>query len=129
MPSLCRLAATALLVAGLGACAPVAMHPAALAPSPRTVPDRVLVAPATVRSSAGISRTLPVGTVLSHRGSVAQGEVWRPLNRTLTAAGWDAHEGWVVLSGPSWVGFYLPVERAFTPVSRPVPFTTEERTR
>ena len=91
MPSLFRITAMALLVAGLATCAPVAMHPAALVSSPRTVPDRVLVAPATVRSSAGISRTLPAGTVLGHRGSVAQGEVWRPLNRTLTAAAGDAH--------------------------------------
>ena len=129
MSLLCRLAATVVLVAGLGACAPVAMQPAALAPPPRAAPDRVLVAPATASSSAGISRTLPAGTVLGHRGRIAQGEVWRPLNRTLTAAGRDAHEGWVVISGPNWIGFYLPVERAFSPAARPVPVTTEEHAR
>jgi hypothetical protein len=102
------------------------MHPASLARPQRNLPDRILVAPASVASSAGVPRTLPPGTVLRHHGSIAEGEVWRPANRVLTAEGWDAHEGWVVLSSHTWVGFYLPVERAFSPLSRPVALTMED---
>lgn len=130
MPSSRRIAAAALLIAGVGACAfPVAMHPAALAPPWRAAPDRVLVARAFAGSPGRSGWTLPAGTVLAHRGRIAQGEVWRPLDRPLNFTGefLDAHEAWVVLSGQVWVGFYLPVVRAFTPLRWPVPVTTEER--
>jgi len=129
-PSTRRIAAAALLVAGAGVCAcSAALHPAALAPPPRAAPDRVLLAPATARLPTGGPETLPAGTVLAHRGRIAQGEVWRPLDRAMTVPvdSSDAHEGWVVLSGDLWVGFYLPVARAFTPLRRPVPVATRGR--
>ncbi len=125
-------AAAAALTASITGCAPVEMRPAALTPEPRGgigLSDRVLTAPVTGRSSAGIPRTLPQGTILRRAGSIPEGEVWRPQNRTLTAQGWNVHEGWVVLSGSAWTGFYLPVERAFSPLAEPVTLTTEERPR
>jgi hypothetical protein len=107
----------------------VAMHPASLAAPLRPRPDRILTAPVSAASSAGVPRTLPPGTVLQYRGRIAEGEVWSPVNRVLTAEGWDAHEGWIVLSGQTWIGFYLPVESAFSPLSQPILLTMEEHRR
>jgi len=72
---------------------------------------------------------MPAGTLLRRVGTIPEGEVWRPLNRVLTARGFNVHEGWVVTTGSAWIGFFHPVERSFSPLARPLVIVTEERPR
>lgn len=61
----------------------------------------------------GYPRLLPRGTVLKHVGRIAEGEVYKPVNFTLTLEGANVHEAFLVLKDFDLVGFYLPVEGAF----------------
>jgi hypothetical protein len=38
-----------------------------------------------------------------------------------TLEGANIHEAWLVIRGAALVGFYLPAERAFSPLTSPVP--------
>ena len=61
----------------------------------------------------GYPRFLPRGTVLKQVGTVADGDVFKPVNFTLTLEGANVHEAFLVLKNNELVGFYLPVEQAF----------------
>lgn len=117
------------MVVMIPACAPIAMRPTQLVVSAEPMPDRTLTAMAPAHSSAGFDAHLPAGTILRSVGNIPEGSVWRPLNRTLAARGYDVHEGWVVLNGQTWIGFYHPVERTFSSLSHPIIIATEDRPR
>lgn len=61
----------------------------------------------------GYSRMLPRGTVLKQTGTVVEGDVYKPVNYTLTLEGANIHEVHLVLKNSELVGFYMPVEKAF----------------
>lgn len=61
----------------------------------------------------GYSRMLPRGTILKQTGKVAEGDVYKPTNFTLTLEGANIHEVHLVLKNTELVGFYMPVEKAF----------------
>jgi len=60
-------------------------------------------------------------------GSIAQGRVLRSTNAVMTVEGKHVHEAYAVVKDGRLVGFYLPVERSFSPLSQPVSLTLEER--
>lgn len=113
----------------IAACATVAMQPTHLVADAQPTSDRTLTAMARAHSSSGFEAPLPAGTILRSVGTIPEGSVWRRLNRTLAARGYNVHEGWVVLNGQVWVGFYHPVERTFSPLSRPIAISMEDRPR
>ena len=49
-------------------------------------------------------------------GRSREGEIFRPVDRVFTVEGAQIHEAYLVLNGERIVGFYLPVERAFSAV-------------
>lgn len=61
------------------------------------------------------ARTLPAGSVWELRGTVPQGKVYRRVNGIFTIEGAHVHEAYLVLADEQLVGFYLPVERAYSP--------------
>ena len=61
----------------------------------------------------GYSRMLPRGTVLKRTGTVTEGDVYKPINYTLTLEGANIHEVHLVLKDLEVMGFYMPVEKAF----------------
>jgi hypothetical protein len=63
----------------------------------------------------GYQRTIGRGTVWTRVGRSAEGEVFKPVDRVFTVEGAHIHEAYLVLDGDRVVGFYLPVERAFSP--------------
>ena len=71
----------------------------------------------------GYSRVLRLGTRWQLFGVLAQGEVYRSPDQTLTVEGYNVHEAYLVVKDSTLVGFYLPVEKTFTPVSKPVQLT------
>jgi len=90
-------------------------------------PRYVVLQPAMFRLDSGYERTIPSGTKFAGAGRVREGAVLRPVETVFTIEGRHMHEAYLVLNGNQLVGFYLPVEKAFSPLSRPVELTIEER--
>ena len=68
--------------------------------------------------STGYGRTLRAGTRWDLFGTIDRGAVYRSQDELLTVEGFNVHEAYLVIKDESLVGFYLPVEKTFTPVSR-----------
>ena len=67
--------------------------------------------------STGYSTTLRQGTRWELIGRLSQGEVYRTRDQVVTVEGAHIHEAYIVVNDKSVVGFYLPVERTFSPVT------------
>lgn len=76
--------------------------------------------------TSGYRRTIAAGTEFVVVGRVAQGLVLKPTQTVLTVEGAHMHEAYAVLHDGRFVGFYLPVERAYTALSNPVPVALQE---
>ena len=124
----CRTFFAATLCTVLAACASeVSMQPAPLQALKQTETSVVrLTADVSGVSSAGYSRTLGLGSQWETIGDTSQGQVLKPLDSVLTVEGANVHEAYVVVRDGAWVGFWLPVERSFSPLRTPVPATFEE---
>ena len=72
-------------------------------------------------------RRIASGTEFVVVGRVAQGLVLKPTQTVLTVEGAHMHEAYAVHRDGQIVGFYLPVERAFTPLVKPAPMPLQER--
>ena len=118
----------ALVVLGLlAACAlPVRQEQLAQSIVPASGRAFVLDANATCSIGTGYSRTLRQGTRWTLYGKTDRGDVYRSREQTLTVEGFNVHEAFPVIRGESLVGFYLPVEKTFTPVSTNVPLKLTE---
>ena len=67
----------------------------------------------------GYSRTLRPGTRWDYAGSIPQGEVFKTKDQILTVEASHIHEAYIVVSSGKLVGFYLPVEKTFSPLNAP----------
>jgi hypothetical protein len=115
-----------LIIASLLGCAPeIIVRPAQLQPNDPTSRQMRVTLTVEARSTAGFHSALPVGTVLEPRGQIAEGIVMAPRNAVLTAEGAHIAEAYAVISGSKWVGFWLPVQRAFSPLQAPVAIQME----
>lgn len=74
------------------------------------------------------TRRIAAGTEFVVAGRIAQGLVLKPTQTVLTVEGAHVHEAYAVHRDGQLVGFYLPVERAFTSLVKPVPMPLQERT-
>ena len=63
------------------------------------------------------TRTLKRGSRWALVGTTPQGSVYRPVDRVLTVEGAHVHEAYIVVAGGRITGFYLPVEKAFSPIT------------
>ena len=108
----------------LAACAPqVVQQPTQLTPG--TGKSFRLTRSAEVDISTGRSTTLRVNTRWELVGTVPQGEVFRTRDQVVTLRGDGVHEGYIVVSQGTLVGFYMPVERAFCPATPSQPLSIE----
>jgi hypothetical protein len=82
-----------------------------------------LTGAATVALATGYSTTLRANTRWELVGSVTHGEVYRTKDQVVTLEGEHIHEGYIVVKQGALVGFYLPVERTFSPVTPAVPLS------
>jgi hypothetical protein len=101
----------------LAACAPeVTRHPAQLTPIAEQPAVTIeVLQEASVRVGPGYDRKIPKGSVWTSVGRIPEGQVFKPVDRVFTVEGAHVHEAYLVLDGDRVVGFYLPVERAFSP--------------
>src|SRR5262249_48913216 len=65
----------------------------------------------------GYKRIIARGSVWTRVGRIAEGEVYKPAGGVFTVEGAQVHEAYLVMEGDRVVGFYLPVERAFSPAA------------
>jgi hypothetical protein len=109
----------------VSACAAVQYTPTPLTPlAAATQPaERSLAQQAAFRLDTGYERTLKAGSAWRQAGAIAQGEVYRPVGAVFTLEGANIHEAWLVVRGDALTGFYLPAERAFSPLQSPVPLS------
>ena len=97
--------------------APVKQQPAGVM-QPAQAPKQFLVLEEVeVRLSTGYKTTIRPQTNWALAGTIAQGEVYKSRDQVLTVEGYDVHEAYLVVSGDELVGFYLPVEHNFAPIS------------
>jgi hypothetical protein len=115
-----QVAAVVLLVA----CAPsIVQQPTQLTPGAGK--NFRLTRAAEVKLSTGYSTTLRANTRWELVGTVPQGEVYRTKDQVVTLEGDHIHEGYVVVKQGALVGFYLPVERTFSPVTEVQPLSIQ----
>ncbi len=128
--------ATALAVAGMsilavlgatGCASEVVRFPAELSGSESGATSYVVAKPADLVLDSGYQRRIESGTELVPFGSVRQGQVLRPTNAVLTVEGTHVHEAYLVVAEGRLVGFYLPFEKAFSPLTRAVHLSIEKR--
>jgi len=109
----------------LGACLTVGFTTKVqLAPKPAAaaaVQEIRLQTAATFRMTIGPSAMLPAGSRWRAAGSLAQGTVYRPLNRVVLLEGYRVDEAWPVVQSGQLQGFFLPAEARFAPVRHAVP--------
>lgn len=121
-----RLAALAAAVTLVACAAEVVRRPTELTAA--VTPGLfVLGAPVEITLDSRYRRHLAAGTELAEIGSVREGRVLKPVNAVLTVEGAHMHEAYAVVQGERLVGFYLPVEKSFSPLSQSVPLLLQER--
>jgi hypothetical protein len=107
-----------------GCAAEVVRHPSAL--TPVAAPARFVLTERTeFRLDSGYTRTIAAGTKLVEAGTIEQGRVLKPIATGLTVEGRYMHEAYPVVRSGRLVGFYLPVEKAFSPLSNPIPLSLQ----
>ena len=99
-----------------GCASDIIRSPAFLSPAePPHARQIEIAAETSTRPSSGYSRVLPVGSIWQLRGTLPQGAVYRRADGIFTVEGAHVHEAYIVVSGDQLVGFYLPVEQAYSP--------------
>ena len=71
--------------------------------------------------STGYTRTLKSGTTWHYVSQISSGDIFKTKDQILTIEGSNIYEAFIVVSDEQLVGFYLPVEQAFSPLSKPLP--------
>ncbi len=100
----------------LAACAPaVVQQPTQFAPGGGK--SFRLARAAEISLSTGYSTKLRPSTRWELVGRLPQGEVYRTRDQVVTVEGSHIHEAYIVVDQGSLVGFYLPVEQTFSPVT------------
>lgn len=87
----------------------------------------VAVRPTAIRLDSGYERTIRAGTEFADAGRIKQGRILKPIGSVFTVEGAHTHEAYPVVDNERIVGFFLPVERAFSPLSQSVTLSIEER--
>ena len=105
-----------LAILGGGCASEVVRRPTELVPAGDSSAVTVeVLADKTIRVGPGYERVIRRGSEWKLVGRSREGDVYRPTDRVFTVEGAQVHEAYLVLDGDRIVGFYLPVERAFSP--------------
>jgi len=79
-----------------------------------------------VSLGTGYSRVLKKGIRWDFVGTTSYGDVYRSKDQILTVEASNIHEAYLVISSGKLVGFYLPVEKSFSPLGDPQVLITKE---
>lgn len=72
-----------------------------------------------IKLGTGYSRQLKSGTNWDYVGKIEHGDVYKTKDQILTIEGSNIFEAYIVVSEDKIVGFYLPVEKTYSPLSSP----------
>lgn len=101
-----------------GCASEVVRRPTALTPATEVPNETIEILKDTAVSvGPGYDRIIAHGSVWTRIGHAPEGDVYKPVGTVFTVEGAQIHEAYLVLDGDRLVGFYLPVERAFSPAS------------
>ncbi len=116
----------------LGGCAfdviHVAQTPASLDTSQPCNDSFELTQDIDVEPSGGYKRTLKKETRWHCVGKLQQGDVYKTRDQVLTVEASHIYEADIVVSAHRLVGFYLPVERSFSPLPSPLELVSRTTT-
>lgn len=73
----------------------------------------------TVKIGHGYKRTLKANTKWEYVGKITQGDIYKTKDQVLTVEASHIYEAYIVISSDQLVGFYLPVEKTFSPLGKP----------
>ena len=108
----------------LSACAFDIVHieqiPIEIESSQAEINSFILANEANINIGSGYSRALRQGTKWDYVGKISYGDVYRTSDQVLTIEASNIHEAYIVISNKKLVGFYLPVEHSFSPLSSPI---------
>ena len=118
------------LAATLGACAFDVIHVEQTATRLESTGARdqpfELLADVDVDIGYGYQRILRKGTKWRPVGRIPQGDVYTTSDQVLTVEASNIQEAYIVVESRRLVGFYLPVERTFSPVKQRVELAMKE---
>ena len=118
---LCALACFSLLV---GCAMEVVRAPVNITPVKGS--EFILTQPAYLVLDSGYQRTINSGTTFLEVGATQFGMVLKPLNTSFTIEGAHMHEAYPVIQNGAVTGFYLPVEKSFSPLTKPIAISIEK---
>lgn len=84
-----------------------------------------LTADTSLGPARGNKINLKGGTEWQYVFTIEQGDVYRTKDQIVSVTASNKYEAYIVVSGKSVVGLYLPVEKAFSPLRRPTPIVME----
>jgi len=94
--------------------------PATFSAATASAPDFVLQQDVTVGLGTGFPTRLRRGTRWHLVGTTEYGGVYATKDQIVTVEASNIYEGQLIISNQCVTGFYLPVEKMVTPVSRPI---------
>jgi hypothetical protein len=72
-----------------------------------------------VSLGTGYNRKLKQGTMWRYVGTILYGDVFKTNDQILTVEGSNIYEAYIVVLSGKLVGFFLPVDHSFSPLSEP----------
>jgi hypothetical protein len=98
----------------------VEQHPATLRASHEAAKAFVLEADVSLVLPVGYRRVLKRGSRWDYVGSIEAGDVYATRDQVLTVEASNIYEAYIVVKGTKLVGFYLPVQRTYSPSANSV---------
>jgi hypothetical protein len=93
---------------------PQTLLPLGVTPHPE---KRLITSEVSFKLDSGFDRTLRKDTSWTLVGAIEQGNVFASTDSVFSVEGAHVHEAYLVVNTGMLVGFYLPVERAFSPLN------------
>jgi hypothetical protein len=69
----------------------------------------------------GYSRKLLKNSKWKYVGTIDQGEVYKPVDKCFTLECSNVYEAYLVIQNDNLRGFYLPVEKGYNSLNKPIP--------
>lgn len=89
-------------------------------------PDFELKEEVGISLGTGYSRKLNKGTRWKYVSSISYGSIYKTTDQILTVEASNICEAYIVVTDQNLVGFFLPVEQAYSPLSKPIPLAIVE---
>jgi hypothetical protein len=83
-------------------------------------PAWILAEKTELHLQSGSTTHLKADTTWEYVGAIEQGDVYKTHDQIVTIKGPNMFEAYIVLSEEHVVGFYLPVEKAYSRISKPI---------